>query len=210
MIPKELGGLVYAASGHWIINNYAIDLSGTKINAGAAQTLGVLVCRGCKVDDKTTYGVESYLGLYLEDRAYWDTAYRGAHRRGAIVASGVTSFDEWVGSGVKPNNGSKLMDADWNTVVSLHTQKNKLDMDGDSTKDNSYHNRSSFGRSQNTNGNTRYFYNLDIALRIVKAALVAVKSIQRTSCSYGLLSAMLPPVFVRQSFPMVRQGSMIP
>lgn len=160
---KELGGLVYAASGHWIINNYAIDLSGTKINAGAAQTLGVLVCRGCKVDDKTTYGVESYLGLYLEDRAYWDTAYRVPSGEGAIVAPGVTSFDEWVGSGVKPNNGSKLMDADWNTVVSLHTQKNKLDMDGDSTKDNSYHNRSSFGRSQNTNGNTRYFYNLDIA-----------------------------------------------
>lgn len=160
---KELGGLVYAASGHWIINNYAIDLSGTKINAGAVQTLGVLVCRGCKVDDKTTYGVESYLGLYLEDRAYWDTAYRVPTGEGAIVASGVTSFDEWVGSGVKPNNGSKLMDADWNTVVSLHTQKNKLDMDGDSTKDNSYHNRSSFGRSQNTNGNTRYFYNLDIA-----------------------------------------------
>lgn len=160
---KELGGLVYAASGHWIINNYAIDLSGTTINAGAAQTLGVLVCRGCKVDDKTTYGVESYLGLYLEDRAYWDTAYRVPTGEGAIVASGVTSFDEWVGSGVKPNNGSKLMDADWNTVVSLHTQKNKLDMDGDATKDNSYHNRSSFGRSQNTNGNTRYFYNLDIA-----------------------------------------------
>lgn len=160
---KELGGLVYAASGHWIINNYAIDLSGTTINAGAAQTLGVLVCRGCKVDDKTTYGVESYLGLYLEDRAYWDTAYRVPTGEGSIVASGVTSFDEWVGSGVKPNNGSKLMDADWNTVVSLHTQKNKLDMDGDSTKDNSYHNRSSFGRSQNTNGNTRYFYNLDIA-----------------------------------------------
>lgn len=160
---KELGGLVYAASGHWIINNYAIDLSGTKINAGVAQTLGVLVCRGCKVDDKTTYGVESYLGLYLEDRAYWDTAYRVPSGEGAIVAPGATSFDEWVGSGVKPSKGSKLMDAGCNTVVSLHTQKNKLDMGGDSTKDNSYHNRSSFGRSQNTNGNTRYFYNLDIA-----------------------------------------------
>lgn len=160
---KELGGLVYAASGHWVINNYAIDLSGTKINAGVAQTLGVLVCRGCKVDDKTTYGVESYLGLYLEDRAYWDTAYRVPSGEGAIVAPGATSFDEWVGSGVKPSKGSKLMDAGCNTVVSLHTQKNKLDMDGDSTKDNSYHNRSSFGRSQNTNGNTRYFYNLDIA-----------------------------------------------
>lgn len=72
----EVGGLVYAASGHWIINNYAIDLSGTTINAGAAQTLGVLVCRGCKVDNKTTYGVENYIGLYLEDKACWETAYR--------------------------------------------------------------------------------------------------------------------------------------
>lgn len=158
---KELGGLVYAASGHWIINNYAIDLSGTKINAGAAQTLGVLVCRGCKVDDKTTYGVESYLGLYLEDRAYWDAAYRVPSGEGAIVAPGATSFDEWVGSGVKPSKGSKLMDAGCNAVVSLHTRNDKLDMDGDATKDNSYQNRSTFGQSHKTNGNTRYFYNLD-------------------------------------------------
>lgn len=159
----EVGGLVYAASGHWIINNYAIDLSGTTINADAAQTLGVLVCRGCKVDNKTTYGVENYIGLYLEDRAYWETAYRVPSGEGSIVAPGVTSFDEWVGSGVKPNKGSKLMDADWNTVVSLHTQNDKLDMDGDTTHDNSYRNRSTFGQSHKTNGNTRYFYNLDRA-----------------------------------------------
>ncbi len=159
----EVGGLVYAASGHWIINNYAIDLSGTTIHAGAAQTLGVLVCRGCKVDNKTTYGVENYIGLYLEDRAYWETAYRVPSGEGSIVAPGVTSFDEWVGSGVKPNKGSKLMDADWNTVVSLHTQNDKLNMDGDATHDNSYRNRSTFGQSHKTNGNTRYFYNLDRA-----------------------------------------------
>lgn len=159
----EVGGLVYAASGHWIINNYAIDLSGTTIHADAAQTLGVLVCRGCKVDNKTTYGVENYIGLYLEDRAYWETAYRVPSGEGSIVAPGVTSFDEWVGSGVKPNKGSKLMDADWNTVVSLHTQNDKLDMDGDTTHDNSYRNRSTFGQSHKTNGNTRYFYNLDRA-----------------------------------------------
>lgn len=159
----EVGGLVYAASGHWIINNYAIDLSGTTIHADAAQTLGVLVCRGCKVDNKTTYGVENYIGLYLEDRAYWETAYRVPSGEGSIVAPGVTSFDEWVGSGVKPNKGSKLMDADWNTVVSLHTQNDKLDMDGDATHDNSYRNRSTFGQSRKTNGNTRYFYNLDRA-----------------------------------------------
>lgn len=159
----EVGGLVYAASGHWIINNYAIDLSGTTIHADAAQTLGVLVCRGCKVDNKMTYGVENYIGLYLEDRAYWETAYRVPSGEGSIVAPGVTSFDEWVGSGVKPNKGSKLMDADWNTVVSLHTQNDKLGMDGDATHDNSYRNRSTFGQSHKTNGNTRYFYNLDRA-----------------------------------------------
>lgn len=159
----EVGGLVYAASGHWIINNYAIDLSGTTINAGAAQTLGVLVCRGCKVDNKTTYGVENYIGLYLEDRACWETAYRVPSGEGAIVAPGVTSFDEWVGSGVKPNKGSKLMDADCNAVVSLHTRNDKLDMDGDATNGNSYQNRSTFGQSHKTNGNTRYFYNLDRA-----------------------------------------------
>lgn len=159
----EVGGLVYAASGHWIINNYAIDLSGTTIKAGAAQTLGVLVCRGCKVDNKTTYGVENYIGLYLEDRACWETAYRVPSGEGAIVAPGVTSFDEWVGSGVKPNKGSKLMDADCNAVVSLRTRNDKLDMDGDATNGNSYQNRSTFGQSHKTNGNTRYFYNLDRA-----------------------------------------------
>lgn len=157
----EVGGLVYAASGHWIINNYAIDLSGTTIKAGAAQTLGVLVCRGCKVDNKTTYGVENYIGLYLEDRACWETAYRVPSGEGAIVAPGATSFDEWVGSGVKPSKGSKLMDAGCNAVVSLHTRNDKLDMDGDATNGNSYQNRSTFGQSHKTNGNTRYFYNLD-------------------------------------------------
>lgn len=157
----EVGGLVYAASGHWIINNYAIDLSGTTINAGAAQTLGVLVCRGCKVDNKTTYGVENYIGLYLEDKACWETAYRVPSGEGAIVAPGVTSFDEWVGSGVKPSKGSKLMDAGCNAVVSLHTRNDKRDMDGDATNGNSYQNRSTFGQSHKTNGNTRYFYNLD-------------------------------------------------
>lgn len=157
----EVGGLVYAASGHWIINNYAIDLSGTTINAGAAQTLGVLVCRGCKVVNKTTYGVENYIGLYLEDKACWETAYRVPSGEGAIVAPGVTSFDEWVGSGVKPSKGSKLMDAGCNAVVSLHTRNDKLDMDGDATNGNSYQNRSTFGQSHKTNGNTRYFYNLD-------------------------------------------------
>lgn len=157
----ELGGLVYAASGHWVINNYAIDLSGTTINAKSATTLGLLVGRGSKVA-AGVYGSESYTGLYLEDRAYWETAYKVSGI--TVEAQNVTAFDEWVGNGVKP--GSKLMDGDWNAVVSLHTWDSKLDMGGTSANDNSYRNRSAFGQSHKTNGNTRYFYNLDRAYAI--------------------------------------------
>lgn len=158
----ELGGLVYAASGQWVINNYAIDLSGATINAKSATTLGLLVGRGSKVASGV-YGSESYTGLYLEDRAYWGTAYKVSGIK--ITAPDITTFDEWVGNGVKP--GSKLMDGEWNTVVSLHTKddvnEGKLDMSGEKGSDNSYHNRSDFGKNHNTNAWTRYYYNLDKA-----------------------------------------------
>ena len=161
---EEVGGLVYAASGHWIINNYAIDLSGATINAKSdkAKMLGVLVGRGSKVA-AGVYGSESYTGLYLEDRAYWETAYKVSGI--TVEAQNVTAFDEWVGNGVKP--GSKLMDGDWNAVVSLHTQDEKLHMSDSSVSDNSYHNRSDFGKIHNTNAWTRYYYNLDRAYKKV-------------------------------------------
>lgn len=161
---EELGGLVYAASGHWIINDYAIDLSGATINAEKATTLGLLVGRGSKVnteDSSSSYGSEPYTGLYLEDRAFWETAYRVPSGMNAIVAPNVTIFDEWVGNGVKQN--SKLMDGEWNAVVSLHTEDVKLHMEDGSGSDNSYKNRSSFGESHKTNQYVRYYYNLDRA-----------------------------------------------
>lgn len=164
---KELGGLVYAASGHWIINDYAIDLSGATINASNAEMLGLLVGRGSRVADGI-YGSEPYAGLYLEDKAYWGTAYRveGIH---VAEAKSIKKFDEWVGDGRKP--GSKLIDAEWNTVVSLHTKDDvnngKLDMSGNPGSDNSYHNRTDFGNSRKTNAWTRYYYNLDKAYTVV-------------------------------------------
>ena len=164
---KELGGLVYAASGHWVINDYAIDLSGATINASNAEMLGLLVGRGSRVADGI-YGSEPYAGLYLEDKAYWGTAYRveGIH---VAEAKSIKKFDEWVGDGRKP--GSKLIDAEWNTVVSLHTKDDvnngKLDMSGNPGSDNSYHNRTDFGNSRKTNAWTRYYYNLDKAYTVV-------------------------------------------
>lgn len=161
----ELGGLVYAAGGHWIVNNYAIDLSGATIKAENATTLGLLVGRGSKVA-AGVYGSESYTGLYLEDRAYWATAYNVSGI--TVTASKVTTFDEWVGNGVKP--GSKLMDGEWNTVVSLHTEGGTLNMSGKTEEDNSYKNRSTFGESHMTNQYVRYYYNLDRAYNYMKSS----------------------------------------
>ena len=199
----ELGGLVYAASGHWIIDGYAIDLTGATINADAATTLGVLVGRGCKVNDTSTYGAEKYAGLYLEDKAPWKTAYKieGIN----INASKVKTFDEWVGSGIKPDNGSKLMDAEWNTVVSLHTEADTLDMSGTPTNDNSYQNRSTFGQSHNTNGNTRYYYNLDRAYTKVGQGNSAISQIDTAEklllwSAYRYAPAAIRLMIVPQAF----------
>lgn len=176
----EVGGLVYAASGHWIVNDYAIDLSNATINADKAAVLGLLIGRGGRTENSSTYGVETYSGLYLENRASWDTAYKvnaaagnGVKINNTAIQSNdsATSFDEWVGNGTKPaygnKAGSKLIDGEWNVVVSLHTNDGanggKLNMSGEPGSDNSYQNRSAFGSNHKTNAWTRYYYNLDKA-----------------------------------------------
>lgn len=176
----EVGGLVYAASGHWIINDYAIDLSNATINADKATVLGLLIGRGGRTENSSTYGVETYNGLYLENKASWDTAYKvnaaagnGVKINNTAIKSddSDTSFDEWVGNGTKPaygnEAGSMLIDGEWNVVVSLHTNDGanggKLNMSGEPGSDNSYQNRSAFGSNHKTNAWTRYYYNLDKA-----------------------------------------------
>lgn len=155
----ELGGLVYAASGHWIINDYAINLNGASFTANSATTLGVLIARGSTSVSKSFGAETSYSGLYLEDRAWWGTAYvvNGL----SITAPNVTTYDEWLACGKKP--GSKLIDNDCNAVVSLHTEADKLDMSGDPSMDNSYQNRTTCGKQHQANGEVRYYYNLDRA-----------------------------------------------
>lgn len=169
----EVGGLVYATSGHWIINDYAVNLAGASFNTDSATTLGALIARGSTSDSANSFGAEiSYTGLYLEDKASWETAY--AVGGASIVAPKVTTFDEWVANGVKP--GSKLMDNGCNAIVSLHTQADTLDMSGDPAKDNSYRNRTVFGEGEDhkTNGSVRYYYNLDRALTRVKGLNASV------------------------------------
>lgn len=159
----EVGGLVYAASGHWIINKYAINLANASFTANSATTLGVLVARG-STSDSNSFGAEtSYSGLYLEDRAWWDTAY--VVDDVSITAPKVKTYDEWLANGVKPE--SNLIDNGCNAVVSLHTEDQKLDMSGDPARDNSYRNRIAPANPSDsfpqTNGSVRYYYNLDKA-----------------------------------------------
>ena len=159
----EVGGLVYAASGHWIINKYAINLANASFIANSATTLGVLIARG-STSDSNSFGAEtSYSGLYLEDRAWWGTAY--AVNGVSITAPKVKTYDEWLANGVKPE--SNLIDSGCNAVVSLHTEGQKLNMSGDPARDNSYRNRIAPANSSDdfpqSNGSVRYYYNLDKA-----------------------------------------------
>lgn len=159
----EVGGLVYAASGHWIINNYAINLANASFTANSATTLGVLIARG-STSDSNSFGAETnYNGLYLEDRAWWGTAY--AVNGVSITAPKVKTYDEWLANGVKPE--SNLIDNGCNAVVSLHTEDQKLDMSRDPARDNSYRNRIAPANPSDsfpqTNGSVRYYYNLDKA-----------------------------------------------
>lgn len=159
----EVGGLVYAASGHWIINKYAINLANASFTANSATTLGVLIARG-STSDSNSFGAEtSYSGLYLEDRAWWGTAY--AVNGVSITAPKVKTYDEWLANGVKPE--SNLIDSGCNAVVSLHTEGQKLNMSGDPARDNSYRNRIAPANSSDdfpqSNGSVRYYYNLDKA-----------------------------------------------
>lgn len=160
----EVGGLVYAASGHWTINNYAINLGGASFTADNATTLGVLIARGSTSDSTNGFGAEtSYSGLYLEDKAWWGTAYAVGGL--SITAPKVKIYDEWLANGVKPK--SNLIDNGCNAVVSLHTDDQKLDMSGDPARDNSYRNRIAPANPSDsfpqTNDSVRYCYNLDKA-----------------------------------------------
>lgn len=159
----EFGGLLYAMSGHLVIQNRALDLSNAVLSATSATSFGVLLAYGSTSANNTTFGVETYTGLYLEDKTPWDIAYKVANGDKSLKIEAdnnkVTCFDEWVAAAAKP--GSTTSDNGCNGVVSLHTEADTLNMTGNPESDNSYRNRTKFGESHQTNANTRYYYNLD-------------------------------------------------
>lgn len=154
------GGLLYAASGEWIINDKAINLDEASFVADKANSFGLLVCCG----GSGKVGVESnFRGLYIEDRADWKSAYKNEN---CAISTKAGCFDEWVADTrkVDSNKGtvSKIDDTGVNGVISLHTTDELLHM-GEDQEDNSYQNRTTYGKSRPVNSNARYYYNVDRA-----------------------------------------------
>ena len=161
---KEFGGLLYAMSGHFVIKNHALDLSGASLSASGATIFGVLLARGAMSDESHAFGIEgTYTGLYLEVKTEWATAYK-VPADGEISAGAATSFDEWIADTTKP--GSTTSSGEYNAVISLHTKGDKLYMGTGKDSDNSYQNRTDVGKSHPTNKSARYYYNLDRCLDV--------------------------------------------
>ncbi len=158
----QVGGLVYASSGVWSVGDRGIDLSGATMSANSATKLGLLVCMGgdnVRVGDQNYAYNDTMGGLYLKNTADWNTAYKVNESAGAIVAGSVVTFDEWVADTCMP--GFDVTATGVNGVVSLHTTGDKLDMSGAAGSRNSYVNRTALGKAHQTNGSSRYYYNLD-------------------------------------------------
>lgn len=172
----EFGGLVYAASGHWVIGQKAIDLEGTTFSAARGESgtsysgegslrFGLLICRAAKVEKADySYGADTYTGLYLENTSYWGDAYKVNENTGAIDTS-ATIFDEWIAD--TRGQTRTVNDNGWNAVLSLHTKDEKLHMRAGEGI-NSYQNRTAYGNARPTNEYARYYYNLDRAWASVK------------------------------------------
>lgn len=174
----EFGGLVYVASGHWVIGQKAINLEGATFIAAKGESstsysgegslrFGLLICRAAKVEKADySYGADTYTGLYLENTSYWGDAYKINENAGAIDTNAAI-FDEWIAD--TRGQARTVTDNGWNAVISLHTRENNLHMSAGEDI-NSYQNRTSYGTQEGhrTNAYARYYYNLDRAWAFVR------------------------------------------
>ena len=135
----EVAGLVYKATGHWIVNN--LDLSGLKMSVPSAKSVGVIVNKGTADGN----------GIYLElPSGYsYDLSFTGDT---AINASAV--FDELCA--YSASSASNIM-SNGQGIVSVHVSNIKTETSA--VDSNSYKNKTTYGAKANPN--TRYYYDLD-------------------------------------------------
>ncbi|MBR5044233.1 MAG: hypothetical protein IKX66_02690, partial [Clostridia bacterium] len=147
----DFGGLVYAASGHWDVKDFTLtsaNFSVTETNS----TFGLL----------TNKSFSSQVALYLElDNTGSHYNIGGAN---ALTFTGSTgtfsSFDEIVAD--TRFSGKTILD-NGNSIVSIKTSDNVINTSG---SQNTYHNKTAYGKSANgaINPNSRYYYNISYAV----------------------------------------------
>lgn len=146
------GGLVYRASGKWMLSN--ISISGLNISVGKAAALGLIACHGERHDEVFNGTSKDTGALYLEMENDWETGY--------TVPSSITFngdvFDEFVAYTAYRNNDSYDIAHNGSGVISLKTSNKTVNMT--SGERNTYQNRTEIGQSKQTNKYSRYYYNL--------------------------------------------------
>lgn len=152
----SVGGLVYRSSGLWEIQDKGIDMQQLSINA--KEDVGLLVCRGENKEKEVIGGSENNIGaLYLRTTAYWGTAYK-LDENNVTVTGNTGVFDEFLAH--TANTASEITDNNKNGVISLATE-NRVGVNKDSTRCTTYVNRTTYGKNHQTNGCSRYYYDLD-------------------------------------------------
>lgn len=154
----ETGGLVYAATGYWQVNDIKLqNLSVTSANGD----LGLLICRGWRKDipANSSTATKPYL-LYVEETGYQ------AYQIGSVTVSNAGGyFDEWV---VYTCESKETIMNNGNSVISIATasgdkvEGKRVGVDPSTDNCTSYQNRTTYGKSVQANPNARYYYDLDV------------------------------------------------
>ena len=157
----NLGGLVYAATGHWTVcgsgtNDTVTFASSTLTGAGS---LGLLVTRAFNevslgsdsTTDSEAHTADKNSALYLElkNQAKYDSS--------GVTVSGATVFDELVAYSKHPDKD--ITENDGHAIVSINTDGAGTGVIMSGSACNTYQNKNSYSIKKNSN--TRYYYNLD-------------------------------------------------
>lgn len=155
-------GLVYNATGHWIVKN--ITNYNATITTASGGNLGLLVTRGineAEVSAEGNISKDATSALYLEVLDQRDNSASSEKRFaiGNASVSGATGvFDEIVAFTHK-KDGDVTANGQ-NAVVSINTDGSGTALIMTGSACNTYQNKTSFG-SGKVNAHSRYYYNLD-------------------------------------------------
>ena len=163
-----VGGLAYRSSGIWEIRDKGIDIQGLEIHA--KSDVGLLVCHGESGKASINGSDIPFGALYLNTTKYWENSYLLATDNNISVSQGGI-FDEFVA--YTATSANEITANGKNGVISLATASSgneRVGVEEDIFNCTTYKNRTVYGQSHQTNGCSRYYYDLDQCLSDVNSS----------------------------------------